>query len=264
MSNVENVCPQVLRGVARELRRLAERPPAGVKLVLRDDDLTDVPPRAYFLTRIFHPNVAPATGEVCVNTLKRDWRPELGLEHALLAVKCLLIAPNPESALNADAAALLRDHYDLYFARAKLLADIHARPHATKPDKAGNHPQVTRLARPLRPVLRARRVARRHTRATARDQTGQGREPPAGNSTGATAATCASRAPSCSPTYTRDRTRPNRTRPGTTRRPVLSISDTSTPQQPCTSSENPDQCNGQTEKDGSSSDSDFATVVPDH
>lgn len=42
MSNVENVCPQVLRGVARELRRLAASPPAGIKLVLRDDDLTDV------------------------------------------------------------------------------------------------------------------------------------------------------------------------------------------------------------------------------
>lgn len=42
MSNVENVCPQVLRGVSRELRRLAANPPAGIKLVLRDDDLTDV------------------------------------------------------------------------------------------------------------------------------------------------------------------------------------------------------------------------------
>ncbi|XP_047512366.1 ubiquitin-conjugating enzyme E2 S [Pieris napi] len=159
MSNVENVCPQVLRGVARELRRLAANPPSGIKLLLRDDDLTDVvalidgpaetpyaggvfrvrlvlgrefptvPPRAYFLTRVFHPNVSSA-GEVCVNTLKRDWRPELGLEHALLAVKCLLIAPNPDSALNADAAALLRDRYDDYFARAKLYTDIHARPDA--------------------------------------------------------------------------------------------------------------------------------------
>ncbi|CAG9585001.1 unnamed protein product [Danaus chrysippus] len=155
MSNVENVCPQVLRGVTKELRRLAANPPAGIKLVLRDDDITDVvalidgpadtpyaggvfrvrlclgrefpaaPPRAVFLTRIFHPNVS-SSGEVCVNTLKRDWRPELGLEHALLAVKCLLIAPNADSALNAEAAALLRDRYDDYFARAKLYTDIHA------------------------------------------------------------------------------------------------------------------------------------------
>lgn len=84
------------------------------------------PPRAHFLTKIFHPNVS-AAGEVCVNTLKRDWRPELGLAHALLAVKCLLIAPNPDSALNADAAALLRDRYDDYCERARLYTDIHAR-----------------------------------------------------------------------------------------------------------------------------------------
>lgn len=42
MSNVENVCPQVLRGVVREVRRLAADPPAGIKIVLRDNDLTDV------------------------------------------------------------------------------------------------------------------------------------------------------------------------------------------------------------------------------
>lgn len=88
------------------------------------------PPRAHFLTKLFHPNVAWESGEVCVSTLARDWRPELGLEHALLALRCLLIAPNPESALNADAAALLHDRYDAYFQRAKLLTDIHARPAA--------------------------------------------------------------------------------------------------------------------------------------
>ncbi|XP_049695522.2 ubiquitin-conjugating enzyme E2 S [Helicoverpa armigera] len=181
MSNVENVCPQVLRGVARELRRLAASPPAGIKLLLREDDLTDVvaqlegpadtpyaggtfrvrlvlgrefpaaPPRAYFLTKLFHPNVAPDTGEVCVNTLKRDWRPELGLEHALLAVKCLLIAPNAESALNAEAAALLRDRYDDYFARAKLLTEIHAagvprRREASGPSREAPGPREAREA----------------------------------------------------------------------------------------------------------------------
>lgn len=134
-------------------RVAADTPYAGgvyrVRLVL-GREFPAAPPRAYFLTRIFHPNVAPGTGEVCVNTLKRDWRPELGLEHALLAVKCLLIAPNPESALNAEAAALLRDRYDDYFARAKLLADIHARPRADPPAAAAaaaaqRQPQVTTL-----------------------------------------------------------------------------------------------------------------------
>jgi ubiquitin-conjugating enzyme E2 S len=36
-----------------------------------------------FLTKIFHPNVS-ASGEICVNTLKKDWQPSLGLKHILL------------------------------------------------------------------------------------------------------------------------------------------------------------------------------------
>lgn len=37
----------------------------------------------YFVTRIFHPNIAK-NGEICVNTLKKDWKPTLGLRHVLL------------------------------------------------------------------------------------------------------------------------------------------------------------------------------------
>jgi len=29
----------------------------------------------YFLTKIFHPNVS-LEGEICVNTLKKDWNPK--------------------------------------------------------------------------------------------------------------------------------------------------------------------------------------------
>ena len=37
----------------------------------------------YFLTKIFHPNIA-TNGEICVNTLKKDWNPSLGLRHVLI------------------------------------------------------------------------------------------------------------------------------------------------------------------------------------
>ena len=37
----------------------------------------------FFLTKIFHPNVA-SNGEICVNTLKKDWKPDLGVKHILL------------------------------------------------------------------------------------------------------------------------------------------------------------------------------------
>jgi ubiquitin-conjugating enzyme E2 S len=39
----------------------------------------------FFLTKIFHPNVA-SNGAICVNTLKRDWKPEHGIRHILLVM----------------------------------------------------------------------------------------------------------------------------------------------------------------------------------
>lgn len=53
-----------------------------MKLVLGNNFPTE-PPKAFFLTKIFHPNVS-SNGEICVNTLKKDWKPELGIKHILL------------------------------------------------------------------------------------------------------------------------------------------------------------------------------------
>ena len=53
-----------------------------MKLVL-GKSFPSEPPKAFFLTKIFHPNVA-SNGEICVNTLKKDWKPELGIKHILL------------------------------------------------------------------------------------------------------------------------------------------------------------------------------------
>jgi ubiquitin-conjugating enzyme E2 S len=55
--------------------------------LLLDESFPDTPPKGYFITKIFHPNVS-SLGEICVNTLKKDWKPELGIEHILL-VTCM-------------------------------------------------------------------------------------------------------------------------------------------------------------------------------
>ena len=80
----------------------------------------------YFLTKIFHPNVHPSSGEICVNTLKKDWTLTTGIAQTLLAIKCLLIVPNAESALNEEAGKLLLEAYDEYANRARLMTRIHA------------------------------------------------------------------------------------------------------------------------------------------
>lgn len=67
-----------------------------------------------------------------MSTLKKDWTPEVTLSQLLLVlkinqtIKCLLIYPNPESALNEEAGRLLLEEYDNYFKHAKLITSVHA------------------------------------------------------------------------------------------------------------------------------------------
>lgn len=85
------------------------------------------PPRAAFMTRIWHPNVEENTGSVCVDTLKKDWEPSLTLRHVLLVISCLLINPNPDSALNSTAGHLLQEDFEGFAQQARLMTSIHAR-----------------------------------------------------------------------------------------------------------------------------------------
>ena len=63
--------------------------------ILLNDALSFVNNTGFFLTKIFHPNVAQ-NGAICVNTLKRDWKPEHGIKHILLVslqgtLNCVLV-----------------------------------------------------------------------------------------------------------------------------------------------------------------------------
>jgi ubiquitin-conjugating enzyme E2 S len=84
------------------------------------------PPTATFRTRLWHPNIDEATGAVCVETLKRDWKSELKLRDVLVTISCLLIQPNPASALNEEAGKLAQEDWEGYCRRAKLMTGIHA------------------------------------------------------------------------------------------------------------------------------------------
>jgi len=152
-----SIPPAVLRRVMRELSELEKNPPEGIRVQTSDEDMLDVtgiiegpdgtpyaggyfrvkfkfteefpaaPPKCWFATKIFHPNVG-ANGEICVNTLKKDWKSSYGIGHILVTVKCLLIYPNPESALDEEAGKLLLENYSSYCDRAKLITSVHATP----------------------------------------------------------------------------------------------------------------------------------------
>jgi ubiquitin-conjugating enzyme E2 S len=63
---------------------------------------------------------------VCVDTLKRDWRPELTLKDVLITISCLLVYPNAASALNAEAGHLIEEDFREYERKAALWARMHA------------------------------------------------------------------------------------------------------------------------------------------
>ena len=102
-----------------------------LKLVF-SSDFPSAPPRGFFLTKIYHPNVDMTTGAICVNTLKKDWTPETTMSHVLAVIRCLLIVPFPESSLNDEAGKLFMESYQEYAKRASLMADVHARPVASE------------------------------------------------------------------------------------------------------------------------------------
>ncbi|XP_065853081.1 ubiquitin-conjugating enzyme E2 22 [Euphorbia lathyris] len=157
MATNENLPPNVIKQLAKELKNLDESPPEGIKVGVNEDDFSTIyadiegpagtpydnglfrmklllsrdfphsPPKGFFLTKIFHPNIA-TNGEICVNTLKKDWNPSLGLRHVLIVVRCLLIEPFPESALNEQAGKMLLENYEEYARYARLYTGIHAKP----------------------------------------------------------------------------------------------------------------------------------------
>ncbi|KAH0337187.1 UBC-like protein, partial [Aureobasidium melanogenum] len=85
------------------------------------------PPKAFFRTKIFHPNVDDGTGAVCVETLKRDWDQKLTLRDVLVTICCLLVQPNASSALNAEAGMFLEQgDWSQFERRARMMTRLQA------------------------------------------------------------------------------------------------------------------------------------------
>ena len=71
--------------------------------------------------------MAQPSGDICVNTLKKDWNPaKWSLSHIFEVVKCLLIVPFPESALNDEAGRQFMADYSKFCETAKVYTNVHA------------------------------------------------------------------------------------------------------------------------------------------
>ena len=148
--------PQIINALYKQELNLKNNPLPGITFYFNENDITDiqadiegpeatpyeggtfrvtikipqnfptVAPKGIFLTKIFHPNISEQ-GEICVNTLKRDWNPKKwSLSDLFQVIKCLLIVPFPQSALNEEAGKLFMEDYEQFSKIAKMFTSIHA------------------------------------------------------------------------------------------------------------------------------------------
>jgi len=64
------------------------------------------PPAVSCDTRVYHPNI-DLQGKVCLNILRAEWNPCLGIQHVLMGLMTLFLEPNADDPLNKEAADLM-------------------------------------------------------------------------------------------------------------------------------------------------------------
>lgn len=75
-------------------------------------------PKVMCLTKIYHPNI-DFSGNVCLNILKDDWSPILNVSTVIAGLYYLFTDPNAKDPLNHEAATVMRDNPDLFYANVK-------------------------------------------------------------------------------------------------------------------------------------------------
>lgn len=64
------------------------------------------PPKARFITPVWHPNISSASGYICLDLLREDkWAPALSMKNLLTSIKALLILAEPNDPQDAVVAS---------------------------------------------------------------------------------------------------------------------------------------------------------------
>lgn len=104
-------------------------PYEGGQFYIRIDFTADYPfkpPKVWFLTKVYHPNVQP-DGKICADFLT-DWKPTFSVSYILLALCTLLMHPDVENPAVAEIAELYKKDIDKFNTTAKEYTVEHAKP----------------------------------------------------------------------------------------------------------------------------------------
>lgn len=86
------------------------------------------PPRAKFVTKVFHPNISSQTGAICLDILKDKWTPVYSLLSILISLQQLLDSPNASDPQDAEVAKMYNEHASSFLKTAKEWTQRYAKP----------------------------------------------------------------------------------------------------------------------------------------
>lgn len=80
-----------------------------------------------FITHVWHPNIHPVQGLICLDILAEKWSPALSLRTTLLSIQALLSAPEPNDPLAISVGIQCKNNPEEYELTAKFWTYIYAK-----------------------------------------------------------------------------------------------------------------------------------------
>ena len=94
-----------------------------------------IPPKMFFDTKLWHPNVSSVTGAICLDILKDEWSPALSIRTALLSIQSLMWTPEPDNPQDAVVAKQYKENKEEFDKTARKWTAEHADPDKLKKQK---------------------------------------------------------------------------------------------------------------------------------